>query len=705
MIVLKKYWKDILSLAVIALFSLVWFSGQVCDSDFWWQMKYGEYMLTHGTLIPDHTIYSWFPSDNATIYCAWIPQIAMYLVYKIGSLPAIYILRYAVFFLTLLPFYFYALGGRKTNRVAALAVIATLCWLLSPSIAVRPTMFSLPCFAAFIWIYFAVKRDNARWKLFYLLPLVMAIWVNSHGLFVFGGVFLVLAFAGELLNFRAAAVGAFDRKTLTHFFAASSLAALTLLVSPYGWKYPVNLVVQVFANDEYMKWTNANVAEFVSLWTANPVLFWVSLAVFAAAFVFIVRSWVSGNRDFAFMLLLVSTFGMALYYYRLNMLFGFVAAFVLIRHLSDLELKKSAGVFCAAYCAVLVLLCAPNMLYTPWIQGDLFSIDVRSQCAWEESAFVKRCGFKKVGNDHNIGSYMIWALGPGTKIMIDPRWFPYKDSLPAYTELLQNPEELVRYFYSQNCDAWVLSYPFGRSLSYLFYNLDDWKVGFYGQFGIVFVKKDFPAAPENERIGDFRNIHNIAAATNALMIACDFNDWTGAEQVLKSFDSNFSRKVFAGNILFAHMYYEGRRALFERKYEEAAAKLYSCGASIPQGLAPYAAQMLALELWEKGKDYDAYIWASKAYLSAPKDPINLYNTGVMGWWMMKQLLEGKLKDVKVDDNWRDNIDRFLIADGNNPSSANLRAVCARIIDGSMNEKPVMIFPPVPKSLSFTAAGQ
>jgi hypothetical protein len=704
--VLKRFWKDILVLAGMAIFVLVCFSGPVCDSDFWWQMKYGEYMLSHHTLIPDHTIYSWFPSDNATIYCAWISQLVMYACYKLGGLPAIYALRYLIFFLSILPFYLYARRESRAAFSAVFAVIATLCWILSPSMAVRPTLFSLPCLVSVLWIYFTVKRDQSRWKLFYVMPLIIVVWVNSHGLFVFGGVFLFLAFAGELLNAKFGRAGVLEKKTLIHFFAASALCAPAFFVSPYWYHYPVNLVIQVFANEEYMKWTNENVAEFVSLYTANPVLFIVSILSFAAAAFVTLRLWLAKKRDIAFLLLLVSTLGMALYYYRLNMVYGFTAAFILLYYIGqrpqDRPLSRRAAAAFLVYAAGLVVLIAPNMLYTPWTQGDLFSTDLRYQCAYEESEFVRQCGFKKVGNDHNIGSYMIWALGPDTKIMMDPRWFPYKEHLSEYTRLLQNPMELMLYFYKQNCDAWVISYPFGRQLSYFFYSMNDWKIGFYGQYGIVFVKKDYPVAAAAKRFGDFRNIHNIGAATSALMIACDFNDWEGAQEVLQSFDKNFSVSIFGVNIFFAHTYYEGRRALFEKDYETAAIKLEACGSGIPAGLMPYAAQMFALQEWEKGNDYKAYTWAMKAFSRDPKDPINLYNSGVLGWWVKRQILTGALKDAKVDDNWRDNIDRFLLADGSNPSTAEIRAQCAQIIDGSFSRKPQMLYPPVPRSLSFVA---
>ena len=34
------------------------------DGDLWWQMVYGKYLIENGTLIPDHSIFSWTPAAN-----------------------------------------------------------------------------------------------------------------------------------------------------------------------------------------------------------------------------------------------------------------------------------------------------------------------------------------------------------------------------------------------------------------------------------------------------------------------------------------------------------------------------------------------------------------------------------------------------------------------------------------------------------------
>ncbi|HBN26653.1 MAG TPA: hypothetical protein DD405_04195 [Desulfobacteraceae bacterium] len=50
---------SVYGLGIILLLTLaVRFASPIKDGDFFWHAEYGKYMLEHGTLIPDHTIYS-----------------------------------------------------------------------------------------------------------------------------------------------------------------------------------------------------------------------------------------------------------------------------------------------------------------------------------------------------------------------------------------------------------------------------------------------------------------------------------------------------------------------------------------------------------------------------------------------------------------------------------------------------------------------
>jgi hypothetical protein len=82
-----------LALVVLATIALR-YAEPINDGDIWFHLAYGRYFLENHTLIPDHSIFSWTPAANDTIYCAWIPEIFFYLLFKAGGLQVLYALRY-----------------------------------------------------------------------------------------------------------------------------------------------------------------------------------------------------------------------------------------------------------------------------------------------------------------------------------------------------------------------------------------------------------------------------------------------------------------------------------------------------------------------------------------------------------------------------------------------------------------------------------
>jgi len=67
------------------------------DTDLWWQMALGKYYITHHTLIADHSIFSWTPTDPTWIYNTCLGSIAFYLVYTIMGGFGLWTLQWSIF--------------------------------------------------------------------------------------------------------------------------------------------------------------------------------------------------------------------------------------------------------------------------------------------------------------------------------------------------------------------------------------------------------------------------------------------------------------------------------------------------------------------------------------------------------------------------------------------------------------------------------
>ena len=189
--------QPILALAALCLLGL--FSTEVADTDFWWHLKTGEYIVQHRSVpVPDPFSYTAdlgkpaYPGEERIRYFnlthEWLAQALWYVIYRVGGFPAV------VLFKALLLSGFCGLAGvlaaRRTETkpgelpywgLAAAAATATLASLFS---ADRPALVSFFLLAVFAWI---LERGGPLW----ILPVLSLVWANAHG-----GYFLGWAIAG-----------------------------------------------------------------------------------------------------------------------------------------------------------------------------------------------------------------------------------------------------------------------------------------------------------------------------------------------------------------------------------------------------------------------------------------------------------------------------------------------------------------------------
>src|SRR2546423_876712 len=97
-------WLRITVLVLSALCLLGLFSTEAHDTDFWWHLKTGQFILDHPALpVPDPFAYPTamnppaYPGEEQVRHFnlthEWLSQILLYLVYWVGGLPAIVLVR------------------------------------------------------------------------------------------------------------------------------------------------------------------------------------------------------------------------------------------------------------------------------------------------------------------------------------------------------------------------------------------------------------------------------------------------------------------------------------------------------------------------------------------------------------------------------------------------------------------------------------
>jgi hypothetical protein len=281
-------------LSLAALFLLGLFSTELADSDAWWHLKTGQYIVTqHRPPYPDPFAYTTALSQPAyageaatqrfNLTHEWLAQAAMYLIETAGGLGAVVLWKALI--LALCCALAAWIAQRRTSSwlwgvAAALAAAAVL-----PDFAHdRPSLLSY----LFSFAFIAVLESRRR---LWLLPLLSLLWANCHGGFFLGWV-VCGAYCAEALLTRAPD----SRRILT--FSAS--AVLLSGINPNGFNVVSTLVSyrQSPMTATLMEWSRPGLwgqpyAFFVLLYAAAAALAiswrrvriadWLLFAAFAAA--------------------------------------------------------------------------------------------------------------------------------------------------------------------------------------------------------------------------------------------------------------------------------------------------------------------------------------------------------------------------------------------------------------------------------------
>ena len=212
-------------LAFCVMFALVLFLTPILDdSDTYWQIRTGEWILTHLTN-PYTDPFSLTAGVRPWFAHEWLAESLMALAYRAGGIAGVMVLAAAATGLTA-AILMHHLRRFLPGIYAMLGVIVALA-NAAPSMLARPHLLAWPCLA--LWCGGLINaRANRTAPSFWLLP-VMLLWVNLHGSFMIG-LLLPCAFLIE-----AQFDPAIDRRAVFTDWAAFILAAWAVaLLNPDG---------------------------------------------------------------------------------------------------------------------------------------------------------------------------------------------------------------------------------------------------------------------------------------------------------------------------------------------------------------------------------------------------------------------------------------------------------------------------------------
>lgn len=530
-----------------ALATIVKYTQSAEDGDIWFHLAYARYMIQSHTLIPDHTIFSWTLTTNNEIYCAWIPEIIFYVLYKTGGLACLFALKcvFILIFISLVSLY-----SRK-NDLFYQPITWLICFLgilmSAGGILIKPEIFSYLLMTLMVYVWFSIKSAHKdEWWLCYLFPVIMLIWINCHGGVIFGMTFLGVIFIGEILNGFMSPKEALNTKTRKHFFTSIALCGPATLLTPYGWKYPLQLIQNHVINSQ------ANIPDLMTIDAYQSIfhpraasLHFVEYFVLACI-VLVILLWLQiKDRKLDWGLILVNLVFAFLYArflrvtYFWAVIFVFSALYLLtFRHAQAWETKRILYKLYMIVILTVFLFLIGRTAYDSWGKplwgfGNYYINPV------EEANFIrKNLSGLKICNDYESGSYLLWALYPETKVFIDARYFPYKAWYREYDDFRSSGKNAEIFLKKYPCDVWCLTYKF-PGLPY-FIRSPEWKLIHYGSSVCLFARKDFPFTYRGSLSAkDIASNLDIFQAVRILHFSLKIDDIDTAREIVHSMNGGF----------------------------------------------------------------------------------------------------------------------------------------------------------------------
>ena len=400
-------------LAGLAAFVLAAFApGLLNDSDTYWHISAGQWMLAHHQLLRAD-VFSYTAAGAPWHTQEWLAEILMALAWKADGWKAIHLL-----FATCAALTAGIVGWFVRRRVdflpALLAVVLGLC-CVTGSLLARPHMLALPLLALWTAGLAAAREEDGPPPL--ALLAVMPLWANLHASFAFG-LGLAAALAGE------AVMEAADRPRAALLWGLFLLAAVAAcLLTPFGFQtllFPLHL-------------TAMSAIGHIGEWQASDFS---TLSPFAIALLVTIGAFALGQMRIAWprLLILLAILWLALSHGRHQMLLGVTAPILLVTALAE-PWPAAQGNSNPVYGSIAVVgfaLVLLARLAIPAVRSD-DPISPATALA-HIPRFVRET---PVVNDYAFGGYLIWN---GVKPFIDSRADLYGDQfLDAYAAI-QRPD-------------------------------------------------------------------------------------------------------------------------------------------------------------------------------------------------------------------------------------------------------------------------
>lgn len=419
-------WLDIRRLGFIVLFLVVLTGITLVDPDYFWHLRTGQYIVETGGL-PVGDPYSFTAPGKPWVLHEWLFEVVLYEVYAALGTAGVKLLCAGLAIATLVVSY--GTANRIVNR-PTLAYILTLVFFVVAAFGIspRPQLVTYLCFAVALRVLVEFKH-SAKTVAIWLLPPLMAIWVNFHGGYVSGIALMMLFCVCEWIMHLVRTGDVEQRRALKRLSIAVAAAVLATLANPYfidHWLYPFQLMSMDAVKSYINEWQSPNFHQPWPLGYLALVLATLTAAMYRP------------QRPDLTEIAVATFFGVGGFIGVRHMpiaalaLLPFAAESVgqMLREKSAVAVRLKPGRWqYPLNWALLALLCLASVEYYPKLHEN-DDAATNKFVPVKATEFIRESGLEgRMFNSYHFGGYLILRLYPAQRVFIDGRVDMYGDDL------------------------------------------------------------------------------------------------------------------------------------------------------------------------------------------------------------------------------------------------------------------------------------
>jgi len=405
------------------------------DTDTWWHLRAGAWMTEQGQILRTDP-FSLTRQGEPWVYPGWLAQVILYVVYRVFGIIGLNLLTSLMVVIAFI-FIWSQLDAPPLLRAFVLILATTVSGVYWSA---RPHIFSFALTGIFLCLLARTREKNLSWL--WLLPPLMALWINLHGGFVIGLILIGIYLAGEAIEVLLTTVLGKNkpskewhrnRSRILTLIAVGFACVAAVSLNPHGPQmllYPFKTVSVGVLQDLIQEWQSPNFHRS----EVQPFL-WMLLLI-------MVSLSLSRRRVHAVELLMVTSFSYMSFLAARNIaLFALVAAPVLARHsyailephLHDRVVGPQVPErFARGLNVVLFFLMTLAALIK--VAGPLSSeVNLEAIEASVPVEAVKKISIQQPAgplfNSYNWGGYVLWSLFPEYMSFVDGRTDLFGDEI------------------------------------------------------------------------------------------------------------------------------------------------------------------------------------------------------------------------------------------------------------------------------------